>query len=207
MTIIDNLEKIKSLLEFREGIFYYIQVIQRKKENPSLDVSDIKRYQTYITSKEDLDRHFPRIMKICKDYCARAYISVIPRSLEKLTKACALEYVKRINSGEYKRAWDIPNRLALSPEVRAKSKGGKKPLWMLDIDNPDDKEAISKLILEKGIRVAEELPTLNGYHLLVETFNPSLLADYKKGEDYVLPDGERFTFRQEANTILFAVCP
>ena len=52
MKITDNIEKIKSLLKFKEGIFYYVQVIQRKKENPELDTSDIKRYQTFTTSQK-----------------------------------------------------------------------------------------------------------------------------------------------------------
>jgi hypothetical protein len=204
--IVNNIEIIKSLLKFREGIFYYVQVIQRKKENPDLPKSDLKRYQCFITSMEDLDIHLPRIIKVCCDYNARAYISLIPRSLEKLTKQCALEYVKRISSEEYKRAWDIPNRLALSDEVRAKIQG-EKPKWLFDIDKIEDKDAIINMIHEKNITISGIIPTPNGCHVLVEAFNPGLLMKYKSYEDYILPGGEKFTFRPDCNTILFAVLP
>lgn len=207
MKTLDNISKIKSLLKFKEGIFYYIQVIQRKKENPDLPKNDMKRYQCYVTSMEDLDIHLPRIIKVCNDYNARAYISLIPRSLEKLAKQCALEYVKRINSGEYKRAWDIPNRLALSYDIRAKFPG-EKPNWMFDVDNKEDKEPIIEFLLKNKISVVDTLETPNGYHIIVKVFNPRIVEDYKVGdEDYVLPGHHRFTFRPDSNTILFAALP
>ena len=207
MRIVDNIEKVKSLLKFKEGIFYYIQIIQRKKENPDLPKNDIKRYQTFITSLEDLDIHTPRIKKVCEDYNARAYISIVPRSLEKLAKQCALEYVKRVNSEEYKRVWDIPNRVALDYEIRAKFPG-EKPCWMLDVDNPDDKDPIVEFLQKNKITVADILETPNGYHIVVKVFNPRILENYKaEQEDYVLPGGYRFTFRPDCNTILYAVLP
>ena len=207
MRIVDNIEIVKSLLKFKEGIFYYIQVIQRKKENPSLPKNDIKRYQTFITSIEDLKIHLPRIKKVCEDYNARAYISIIPRSLEKLAKQCALEYMKRVNSEEYKRVWDIPNRVALSYDIRAKFPGDK-PNWMFDVDDPKDKDPIVEFLSKNNITLVGVLETPNGYHIVVKVFNPKLIVDYKVGdEDYVLPGGHRFTFRPDCNTILYAALP
>jgi hypothetical protein len=204
--ILDNIDKVKSLLEFREGIFYYVQVIQRKKENPELSKSDIKRYQTFITSLEDLNVHLPRIKIVCELYNARAYISLIPRSLEKLAKQCALEYVKRISLGEYKRVWDIPNRLALSDEVRAKIPG-KKPMWVFDVDEPENTDKIVEIVNKAGISLVDILQTPNGSHILVEAFNPKKLESYRKGEDYEFPSGEKFTFRPDCNTIIYARTP
>ena len=206
MKITDNIDKIKSLLKFKEGIFYYVQVIQRKKENPELPKSDLKRYQTFITSLEDLDIHIPRIKKICNDYNARAYISLIPRSLEKLAKECLLEYAKRVANEEYKQAWSIPNRVALNDNIRAKGVYNK-PFWLFDIDNAEYYPVIKEIIEDKGIKIFETIDTPNGIHVLVEAFNPKLLAKYKKGEDYEFPNGEKFTFRGDSNTILFAVSP
>ena len=206
MKITNNIEKIKSLLKFKEGIFYYVQVIQRKKENPELDTSDIKRYQTFITSQKDFDRHIERIKKECSDYNARAYISLIPRSLEKLAKECLLEYAKRVANEEYKLAWSVPNRVALSDKVKARGIYNK-PLWLFDVDKIEDYPVIKKIVEEKRIKIVETIDTPNGMHVLVEAFNPSLLADHKSGEDYVFPEGERFTFRPDSNTVLFAVSP
>jgi len=202
--ILDNIDSIKRLLVFPEGVFYFIQVIQRKKENPDLDTSDIKRYQCFITSMRDLDTHLERIKKVCIDFNARAYISVIPRSLEKLGKQCLLEYAKRVNNGLYNRIWDIPNRVALMDDIRYSDKKSK-PYRMLDVDNKDHVEAIINCIKEIGITVVATIPTINGAHVFVEVFNPKLLDKLEtRGEDYVLPGGESFTFRTECNTILFA---
>lgn len=202
--ILDNIDRIKKLLKFPDGVFYYVQVIQRKKENPDLPVSDMKRYQCFITSMKDLDIHLPRIKKVCEDYTARAYISLLPRSLEKLGKVCLLEYAKRVNKGLYSRIWDIPNRCALSDEVRYSDKKSK-PYRMLDIDKKEDVEAIINYMSGLGIVVIDTLPTINGAHVVVEVFNPTLLSSLKtKQEDYILPGGESFTFRTECNTILYA---
>jgi hypothetical protein len=206
--ILDNIDSIKRLLVFPEGVFYFIQVIQRKKENPDLPKSDMKRYQCFITSEEDLEIHIPRIKKVCEDFNARAYISLLPRSLEKLGKCCLLEYAKRVNSGDYSRIWDIPNRLALLEETRM-PKIINKPLRLLDIDDINSLDYISDFVKEIGLTIVEIIPTMHGYHLLVEAFNPAILergGAIKRGEDYVLPDGKsRFTYREESNTILYAV--
>lgn len=202
--ILDNIEKIKSLLVFREGIFYYIQVIQRKKENPDLQKTDYKRYQVFVTSKEDLERHLPRIIKTCEDYNARAYISIIPRSLERLAKACLKEYAERVCQEDYSRVWDIPNRAALSPETKA-PKILPKPYRMFDVDEAEKCDGIIAFLRENRINVLFKIPTPNGYHIIAEAFNPSCIAKYKKGEDYVFPDDiGRCTYREECNTILYA---
>lgn len=207
--ILDNIEIIRRLLKFKEGVFYFIQVIQRRKDNPELEKTDMKRYQCFITSETDLDIHLNRIKKVCNDFNARAYISLIPRSLEKLGKQCLLEYAKRVNSSDYSRIWDIPNRLALSEETRM-SGVLPKPFRMLDLDD-SDLNSLNLLIesLEAlGLIVVETIPTLNGYHVLVEAFNPKLLLKdgmTKNGEDYILPSGTvKFTYREECNTILYA---
>jgi len=55
--MIDNLDKIKPLLNFEsEDDFYYLQILQRKKENPELGSNSrvIKNY--YIKSVEELEK-------------------------------------------------------------------------------------------------------------------------------------------------------
>ena len=207
--ILDNIDLVRRLLKFKEGVFYFIQVIQRRKDNPDLEKTDMKRYQCFITSEEDFDIHLKRIVKVCNDFNARAYISLIPRSLEKLGKQCLLEYAKRVTSSDYSRIWDIPNRVALSEETRMAGVISK-PLRMFDLDdlNPDNLDTLIKFIDGLGLSIAATVPTPNGYHVLVEAFNPKILlkSGMKKiGEDYILPDGRvRFTYRNECNTILYA---
>lgn len=202
--ILDNIDKIKALLKFPDGGFYFIQVIQRKKENPDLPTTDMKRYQCFITSLKDLDIHLPRIKKVCEDYNARAYISILPRSLEKLAKQCLLEYAQRVNNQIYNRCWDIPSRCALMDEIRYSDKKSK-PFRMFDVDKKEDVDTIIEYVKGVGIKVIETIPTLNGAHVIVEVFNPRLLDSLQtKQEDYILPGGESFTFRPDCNTILYA---
>ena len=152
--ILDNIDKIKKILKWPDGVFYFVQVIQRKKENPDLETSDVKRYHCFITSPKDLDIHLPRIKKVCEDYNARAYISLLPRSLEKLGKQCLLEYAMRVNKGLYSRIWDIPARVALMDGIRLSDKK-TKPYRMLDIDKKEDVQAVSDYMTGLGITVAE----------------------------------------------------
>jgi len=60
--MIDNIDKIKDLLVFNsEDDFYYLQILQRKKENPQLGSNSrvIKNY--YITSYDNLLNKYDEI--------------------------------------------------------------------------------------------------------------------------------------------------
>ena len=200
--IVNNIDLIKSLLVFPEGCFYYVQVIQRKKDHPDIS-GDYKRYQCFITSMDDLNLHLPRIISVCEEFGARAYISLTTRSLEKLGKQCLLEYATRVGEGVYTRVWDIPNRVALSDKVRLKVKG--KPRWILDIDVISDVDAIVSECSVAGVNIISKIPTVYGIHLLVEAFNPNAFGSAKMcGEDLILPTGERATLRRECLTVLYA---
>ena len=204
MEQVNNFDKIKPLLVFEKGVtYYFIQVIQRKKENPDLPKSEIQRGFWYITSIEELDIHWPRIKKICDDYNARAYISLIPRSLEKLGKKCLVEYSKRIVNNEYSRIFAIPQKNALSKETTHTL--GTKPWWCIDIDNSSYMPKISEYFLI-FTNIKSILKSPNGYHLIVECFNPKLIKPYliiKSKDDYRFASGEEFTLRKECNTILY----
>lgn len=199
--ITDNIDIVKSLLLFPEGIFYYLQVIQRKKDNPDLE-QDRKRYQCYIASERDFNIHITRVKKVCEDYNARAYICLVPKSLEKFGKACLLEYTKRVCSGDYSRVWDLPNRVALDVDVRATGVF-PKPRWMLDVDNPLWINRIEEFCKSKDINVVAKLKTPNGYHLIVEAFNPSKVTF--RGEDLMISEDCWCTLRKDCNTVIYSV--
>ncbi len=207
MSAINNYDKIKSLLVFEKGVtYYFIQVIQRKKDNPDLPKSEIQRGFWFITSIEDFDIHWPRIKKTCDDFKARAYISLIPRSLEKLGKKCLIEYSKRVLNNEYTRIFAIPQKNALSPETINCPKSIDKPRWCIDIDKDVDMPKISEIFLI-FTNIRSILKTPNGYHLIVDCFNPKTILSYKKSksrDDYKLASGQEFTLRKECNTILYS---
>jgi len=212
---IDNLNKIRPLLVFKTGknntpeIYYFVQVIQRRKDNPEMEGSEYQRGSWFITSTKELDKHWPRIVKTCEDYNARAYISLTPRSLSKLCKKCLLEYTNRIITEDYNRIYDIPKKAALS-DYTIQSRGIiDKPRWVVDIDDPEYYATINS-IMNNITKVIDIIPTSSGgYHLLVEAFNPKKLQPFCEGScelygDYKLSSGEEFTLRLECNTILYS---
>ena len=79
--MINNLEQIKSLLKFEnENEFYFVQVIQRSKENTSLGKNNnlVKAY--YVYSLEYLDKKFPEMCKLAEVFNARVYIHLNRRN-------------------------------------------------------------------------------------------------------------------------------
>ena len=58
----NNFEQIRNILKFEDDYFYFIQIIQRKKENPELGSSNrvIRSYN--ISSLEKFDKDKDEIM-------------------------------------------------------------------------------------------------------------------------------------------------
>ena len=205
---INNRIKIENFLKFKENTYYFIQVIQRRKENPDLPKVEIQRGYWYITSLSDLDIHWPKIVMLCEVYNARSYISLIPRSLEKFGKQCLLAYSERIVNGSYKNIFSIPQKVALSGKV-IDSKGlFSKTVWMVDVDSidPESKDRVLKLFLD-FTTVHTVLRTPNGFHFIVDSFNPKVIEKYRivvSRDDYRIDTGEEFTLRNECNTVLYS---
>lgn len=219
MRVINNLEIVKSLLKFKISskgkpeIYYFVQVIQRRKENPDLPLQEIQRYAWWVTDLGVLEKSWNRLTEMCEHYKARAYISITPRSLEKFGKQCMFEYSKRVANNDYTNIHNLPKKVALSNET-VQSKGVvDKPRWILDIDSEDKsyQHDIEKFI-SGYTNILGKINTPNGCHLVIESFNYGLIKDYlvsKKREDYkIISDNEverLFTLRREGNTILYAV--
>lgn len=92
--MINNLEIIRHLLTFEsEDDFYFLQIVLRRKEVPTLKKNSyiIKSY--YITSVEHLERLMElEIIPICNALNARAYINLGLRSFERN----ALESLRKV---------------------------------------------------------------------------------------------------------------
>ena len=208
MEEINNLSKIKSFLRFKENTYYFVQVIQRRKENPDLPKTEIQRGFWYITSLSDLDIHWPKILMLCNVYNARAYISLVPRSLEKFGKQCLLAYSERVVNGSYKNIFSVPQKIALSNKVIDSKRLFDKTMWMIDIDSNKDQYKDRILNFIAGItKIHLVLKTPNGFHLVVDSFNPKAIMKHRivvSRDDYKLETGEEFTLREESNTILYS---
>ena len=204
MGILDNREKIRSLLSFKPGIFYYLQIIQRKKENPDLSLPEIKRWRLYVTDRKTLDSADEYIEFLCKSLNARAYISILPRDLKKYSVEVLREIVDRIEQDNYKNIHRIGDKVALSEKVMRWKGIIPKSRLLLDFDNPPSNPV--PLLTEKGFVVEETIPTKNGIHVVVENCSPEL----KLGLDYKATNGEvkikdlEFTIIKHSSTLYYA---
>lgn len=180
--MVDVINEIKDLLVFEDKEdFYYLQILQRKKENPKLGSNSrvIKNY--YITSFDYLEKRYDEIKKLCEHFNARAMLRLNKRSFRKVAFKSMQNIANSMANGEYsfiKKSYDRACGLGHND---------KNKTWILDIDNDDvlgkviDVEYIDGLIeyishLEPvGNKVVKQLPTKNGHHLVTKPFDSRTL--------------------------------
>ena len=141
--MIDNYAQIVPLLKFEEGTFYYLQVLQRKKDNPEMSWQTKQRYFKFIRTLEELETYNKEAREIADFYNARVYISLTPRSFEKLSLEALVELSIRIKNKDFSSNFKIFEKLALLPGCAKKD--GK--LWMIDYDEKSDPHVSDLIIL------------------------------------------------------------
>ena len=141
MKKVDNFDVIKRLLKFEDkDDFYFLQIIQRKKDGnqiPSQNRNNgyrtIKSY--YISSIEDLEKRREVIIQLCKQNHARAYINLNVRSAREVALEAIKNYsdlVKEGRSNQGFRVWD--HVCGTSPKLGIKRK------WIVDVDDLSSSE-------------------------------------------------------------------
>lgn len=173
---VDNLGLILPLLEFNSpDEFYYIQILQRKKENPQLGSNSrvIKNY--YINSEEHLLNRYDEIKKLCELFNARASIRLNKRSYEKVAYKTMINIANTMGNREFsfiKKSYD-----------RAVGQGHsyKDKTWILDADKGDadynliSMEGFVEGYLEDtqplGDKVLAMIPSKSGMHVITRPFD------------------------------------
>lgn len=206
--IIDNKDKIAQWLKFSSDTYYFVQVIRRRRENSELDKSEVQLASWFIDSMGKLDKAWDHITLLCTHYNARCYVSLIPRSKEKLAKSALVKLAETIKLDTYDTTYKIFSRLSLSDEVSESSVGEK--YWILDIDSESYIPGVIKFLDETGMIIRDTFQTPRGLHILVSRFNLRTIEKYKipgTTDDYKLLGGEEFTVIKQCNTILYASIP
>lgn len=206
--MISNLEEIKSILEYENGnIFYFIQVLQRKKDNPEQSSETIKRYSKFVKDERGLIDAYDKSVLISDFYNARTYINLCPISAVKFSKKLLLELTRRLCNDYFIDNYAIADRIALDNSVFFKN------FWIIDIDIPlipENTEAlidIDHYLSSKEITRICELKTPNGKHIIVKSFNyMNAFSDIKKLEDnnFQLPNNLEFTLKLNSFTLLYS---
>lgn len=185
--MVNNLELIKPLLKFEsEDDFYFVQIIQRKKDNQGgINGSNnsarlIKAY--YIKSVGSLDRRMDEIIKLCEVFNARAGINLNKRSFEKTALMNVRKCMDIILNKSYS------NVSAAYNSVCGEHQQSKDKFWILDIDAgglmetsdvQDMIEYINSNCRPDGDKYVASIPSKSGVHVITKPFEvPKFLEQY-----------------------------
>jgi hypothetical protein len=177
--MLDNSALIRDLLDFSDpDSFYFIQILKRRKDNPTLDRDCIQLGDYYIQSMESFDRTIPNVLSICEKENARAYIRLNRRDSKKLAFQVLKRVADYISSGNYKA---VKSAYA-SCAGEFFSDDDKK--WIVDVDWKDwsDRAEVDAKLLPLLEELQEEtgreaftkaIPTKNGVHIITRPFDVS----------------------------------
>lgn len=178
--MIDVSDKIKDLLRFeKEDDFYYLQILQRKKENPDIGSNSkvIKNY--HISSWEYLEIKYDEIKQICNLFNARAMLRLNKRSFRKVAFKALQNMANTMANSEYDHVKNAYDRAC------GEGQNDANKTWILDIDGEIKPEYLQNLLnyisfyQPEGDKLVVELPTKNGIHLVTKPFD---LRNFK--QDY-----------------------
>jgi hypothetical protein len=187
--MIDNIQQIKTLLNFSEpGDFYMLYVFKRKKDQPEGERDNhqsVRTIKTYcIESLDHLERRYEEIKQLCEMFKARAYIHVQKQNHQEVSLNMMVALAERIRNGQ-------TNQKGLFDSVVGQLKTNEKR-WIVDIDTKDEIEVHRAAHIIDGIRpdgpkIIAVIPTKNGYHFITKRFD--VLEFNKKMEVYgAVPD-------------------
>lgn len=171
--MINNIELIKSLLNFEnEGDFYMLYVLKRKKDQPEGEKDNhqsVRTIRSYcIKSIEQLEKRYDEIKMMCEIFKARAYIHVQKQNHKDVSLQMMVNLAQRIQDGNHEQQ-------SLFDSVVGQLKTYEKR-WIVDIDmkSIEAVQKISKLINSlrpEGDKTEAVIPTKNGYHLITKRFD------------------------------------
>lgn len=172
--MIDNFNLIEGMLDFSsEDDFYFVQILQRKKDNPNgakgsnNNARLIKAY--YIDSLKKLHDMKDEMVFFATHFNARIGINLNKRSYYKTafnTMKTLADLMHNKNFKRVRRAWNTACGV---------HNGGDK-VWLLDIDTKDDEflRRVSDWVTvqqPEGPNIIGLIPSRSGYHLITRGFD------------------------------------
>lgn len=163
----DNFVLLRQVLKFEHPEdFYYMTILQRRKDVPELDQPIKKLRSYYIRSLDDFDRYMPDIIQECKLRSARAYIDLNVKDAKKVALLTLKKVADYVYQGEY-----LAMRKVYESACGEVGTRGEK-LWLIDIDSMDQSVlehvecALQKLNIEPKIKI----PSKSGMHWMTPPF-------------------------------------
>ena len=200
--IIDNFDLLQtqfSKLVNKED-FFFIQLIQRKKDGNKSHVREIKNF--YIYNEEDFLKQKDCIISLCKYYNARAYFWVNPRNARDISLECIRAYADLINQKDCSKGYKLwDKKCGVHPS------SAYERLWVVDIDSKDQSnlnlmcELINTCWKDNSRKIGYVIPTVNGYHIITNKFNThffeQLLIINQLGHIDIHKDGPTLLYYEE----------
>lgn len=181
--MVNNFDIIEKMLTFDDKEdFYFLQILQRKKENPQIGSNSRVIRTYYITSTDHLKYEMQGIQELCKVFNSRAYINLNKRNFKKTFFKLQKLILEQAENGSYSSfpyAFDT---------ICGKYHSSEDKSWIVDLDY-DDSMNFTEMVyeVEKFIetlqpkseyaKIIAEIPTKNGLHLITSPFN---LQEFKK---------------------------
>lgn len=174
MTIINNFNLINNYLTFNSiNDFYFLQIIQRRKDGNDDEIDSMRNgYRTiksyYIRSHEELERRTNKIISLCENNNARAYINLNKRNAEEVTWKLGIEALSLYKENRSDHIFNLFDHICGTTPSENK--------WIVDLDSKDDTyvKQVKKILNEvrgNPDRILLEIPTLHGIHLLTNKFD------------------------------------
>jgi hypothetical protein len=169
---IDNLNIVKTLLNFTDpGDFYMLYIFQRKKDqsNPEAHQS-VRKIKSYcIENLKYLEERYLEIKKLCVFFNARAYIQINKHNHKDVSLDMMIAMAERLKHGHL-------CQKDLFDSIVDKCKSIDKR-WLVDVDSKSESYLSEMIEKIKSIRpnpkIHATIPTKNGYHVITDGFDIS----------------------------------
>jgi hypothetical protein len=171
--MIDNIDVVKSLLNFTEpGDFYMLYVFKRKKDQPEGERDNhqsVRTIKTYcVDSVEYLDKRYDEIKQLCEMFKARAYIHVQKQNHRDVSLDMLATLAERIKNG-------VKNQKGLFDSVVGQIKTQEKR-WIIDVDDMLEASPLMMAYIDNeckpyGPKIEAIIPTKSGHHLITNKFD------------------------------------
>lgn len=176
--MINNFEIIKTYLDFSNpDTYYFLQLIQRRKDNPDLGKDMHIIDDIFIYNMEQYERMESEIIATCKLHNARAYFRLNKRSLKK----SAMQLLKKVTTMIIDENYKSVKNAYSSVSGEFNDDNDKK--WIVDIDNVSldgnfgyNHESMLCTLRNLQIETGREplvnlIPTKSGVHIITRPFN------------------------------------
>ena len=174
--MVNNSEQIRELLKFPdENSFYFLEVIKRHKENPEMLTGQKLIRDFTIRSFEEYDELLPKIVELCEEHTARAYLRLNLRNDKNIAFAFNVALAQILKDEQYSRLGNLYTKII------GGNPSDPNKTWVIDLDGDEAKPERCNEIADfiRSLRedaIVAILPTLNGVHLIARPFNRAFLS-------------------------------